>query len=99
MPTPPRISPWGEQRCRRGPAGRWGGAKAPYKRFAFGKTWAAGGFPPPENFLMGGAPLALGSWGRHNAAMIGCQGFYEYQAGHVAWLDRNAYATRDISLG
>ena len=34
-----------------------------------------------------------------NAAMIGCQGFYEYQAGHVAWLDRNAYATRDISLG
>lgn len=37
--------------------------------------------------------------GRHNAAMIGCQGFYEYQAGHVAGLDLNAYATRDISLG
>ena len=34
-----------------------------------------------------------------NAAMIGCQGFYEYQAGHVAGLDLNAYATRDISLG
>ena len=34
-----------------------------------------------------------------NAAMIGCQGFYEYQAGHVADLDLNAYATRDISLG
>ena len=34
-----------------------------------------------------------------NAAMIGCQGFYEYQAGHVAGLDMNAYATRDISLG
>ena len=34
-----------------------------------------------------------------NAAMIGCQGFYEYQAGHVASLDLNAYATRDISLG
>ena len=34
-----------------------------------------------------------------NAAMIGCQGFYEYQAGHVAELDLNAYATRDISLG
>ena len=43
--------------------------------------------------------MELGSMGRHNAAMIGCQGFYEYQAGHVAWLDRNAYATRDISLG
>lgn len=34
-----------------------------------------------------------------NAAMIGCQGLYEYQAGHVAGLDLNAYATRDISLG
>ena len=34
-----------------------------------------------------------------NAAMIGCQGFYEYQAGHVAGLDLNAYAIRDISLG
>ena len=34
-----------------------------------------------------------------NAAMIGCQGFYEYQAGHLAGLDLNAYATRDISLG
>lgn len=34
-----------------------------------------------------------------NAAMIGCQGFYEYQAGHVAGLDLNAYATRDTSLG
>ena len=34
-----------------------------------------------------------------NAAMIGCQGYYEYQAGHTAGLDLNAYATRDISLG
>ena len=34
-----------------------------------------------------------------NAAMIASQGFYEYQAGHVAGLDLNAYATRDISLG
>lgn len=34
-----------------------------------------------------------------NAAMIGCQGFYEWNAGHVAGLDLNAYATRDISLG
>ena len=34
-----------------------------------------------------------------NAAMIGCQGYYEYQAGHLAGRDLNAYATRDISLG
>lgn len=34
-----------------------------------------------------------------NAAMIGCQGFYEWKAEHVAGLDLNAYATRDISLG
>ena len=34
-----------------------------------------------------------------NGAMIGCQGYYEYQAGHLAGLDLNAYATRDISLG
>ena len=41
------------------------------------------------------------SWlhGEDNAAMIGCQGFYEWKAGHVAGLDLNAYATRDISLG
>ena len=40
----------------------------------------------------------IASWG-NNAAMIGCQGYYEYQAGHVAGLDLNAYATRDIALG
>ena len=34
-----------------------------------------------------------------NAAMIGCQGFYEYQAGHTAGMDLNVYANRDISLG
>ena len=34
-----------------------------------------------------------------NAAMIGCQGFYEFQSGHLAGLELNAYATRDISLG
>ncbi len=28
-----------------------------------------------------------------NAAMIGCQGFYEYQAGHIAGSDLNAVAT------
>lgn len=39
--------------------------------------------------------LAMGFKG----AMIGCQGYYEYQAGHQAGLDLNAYATRNISLG
>ena len=34
-----------------------------------------------------------------NGAMIGCQGYYEYLAGHTAGSDLNAYATRDISLG
>lgn len=34
-----------------------------------------------------------------NAAMIGCQGFYEYRVGHRAGWNLNAYATRDIALG
>ncbi|MCI8594653.1 MAG: tRNA (adenosine(37)-N6)-threonylcarbamoyltransferase complex transferase subunit TsaD [Oscillospiraceae bacterium] len=34
-----------------------------------------------------------------NAAMIGCQGYYEYLAGKRAGMDLNAYATRDIALG
>ena len=28
-----------------------------------------------------------------NAAMIGCQAYYEYQAGHTAGAGLNAYAT------
>lgn len=31
-----------------------------------------------------------------NGAMIGAQGYYEYLAGHVAGMDLNAYATREI---
>ena len=34
-----------------------------------------------------------------NGAMIGAQGYYEFQAGHTAGMDLNAYATRDIELG
>ena len=34
-----------------------------------------------------------------NAAMIGCQGYYEWKAGGTAGLELNAYATRDIALG
>lgn len=38
-------------------------------------------------------------WCGDNAAMIGCQGFYEFQAGHLAGWDLNACATRDLALG
>ena len=31
-----------------------------------------------------------------NAAMIGCQGYYEYLAGHLAGSDLNAYATMEL---
>ena len=31
--------------------------------------------------------------------MIGCQGYYEYLAGHTAGQERGGYATRDIALG
>ena len=41
-------------------------------------------------------PLALCG---DNAAMIGCQGYYEYLAGHTAGWDLNAKAVMDISLG
>lgn len=41
-------------------------------------------------------PLALCG---DNAAMIGAQGFYEFQAGHTAGSELNAYATRPLSLG
>ena len=34
-----------------------------------------------------------------NAAMIGCQGYYEFLAGNRAEMDLNAYATRDINRG
>lgn len=34
-----------------------------------------------------------------NAAMVGCQGYYELLAGRRAGMDLNAYATRDIGKG
>ena len=33
-----------------------------------------------------------------NAAMIGCQGYYEFQAGNIAGMNLNAYAATDASL-
>ena len=37
--------------------------------------------------------------GENNAAMIGCQGYYEYLAGHTAGWELNARASLDISKG
>lgn len=34
-----------------------------------------------------------------NAAMIGCQGYYEFLAGRTAGMELNAYATRDVARG
>ncbi|MCC8123742.1 MAG: tRNA (adenosine(37)-N6)-threonylcarbamoyltransferase complex transferase subunit TsaD [Oscillospiraceae bacterium] len=34
-----------------------------------------------------------------NGAMIGCQGYYEWQSGNRAGADLNAYATRDLGVG
>jgi len=33
-----------------------------------------------------------------NAAMIGCQAYYEYQAGNVADMSLNAYATKKLHM-
>ena len=38
-------------------------------------------------------PLRLGG---DNAAMIGCQGYYEFLAGHTAGPELNAYATMPL---
>ena len=38
-------------------------------------------------------------WCGDNGAMIGAQGYYEYLAGHMAGMELNAYATRDIGRG
>ena len=81
-----------------GPHRRWGGAKRRASVFAQRKPWRRGGSAVPSIEKRRGpqkAPLS----GEDNAAMIGCQGFYEFQAGHTAGLELNAYATRDISLG
>ena len=37
--------------------------------------------------------------GRCNAAMIGCQGYYEYLAGNTSGWELNAKASLDISKG
>ena len=78
-----------------GPHRRWGGAEAPYKRFRSAKTLASA-VPSIEKRR---GPRKAELSGEDNAAMIGCQGYYEWKAGRRAGLELNAYATRDISLG
>lgn len=46
-----------------------------------------------EGFQLYVPPLQLCG---DNAAMIGCQGYYEYLSGNLAGTDLNAYATKDI---
>ena len=45
-----------------------------------------------------GSPRSL-LCGEDNAAMIGCQGYYEYLAGNTAGWELNAKASLDISKG
>ena len=81
-----------------GPHRRCGGAEAPYKCFRSAKPWRRDGSAVPSIEKRRGPQKAELS-GEDNAAMIGCQEFYEFQAGHTAGLELNAYSTRDISLG
>ena len=81
-----------------GPHRRWGGAKRRTSVFAQRKPWRRDGSAIPSIEKRRGSQKAKLS-GEDNAVMIGCQGFYEFQAGHTAGLELNAYATRDIALG
>lgn len=75
----------------------------------YGKVAVAGGVAANSQ-IRAGLQSACAHSGEHlflpelrycgdNAAMIGCQGFYEFQAGRTAGWELNAYATRDIALG
>ena len=66
--------------------------------FAQRKPWRRDGAAVPSIEKRRGPRKAELS-GEDNAAMIGCQGYYEWKAGRRAGLELNAYATRDISLG
>ncbi len=79
------------------------------KRLGYGKVAVAGGVAANRR-VRADLTAACGESGDRlylpelrycgdNAAMIGCQGYYEYSAGNLAGLDLNAHATRDISLG
>ncbi len=79
------------------------------KKLGYGKVAVAGGVAANSRIradltaacAAGGDRLFLPElkYCGDNAAMIGCQGYYEYSAGRTAGLDLNAYATLDVSLG
>ena len=71
---------------------------APYKCFAKQNLGARRNSLPPRKLKMNGAPAKPAPWG-NNAAMIGCQGYYEYLAGNTAGWELNAKASLDISKG
>ena len=73
-------------------------AKWRVQAFCQGQNLAQAEFISAEHKKNGGPRKAELS-GEDNAAMIGCQGYYEWKAGRTAGLELNAYATRDISLG
>ncbi len=79
------------------------------RQMGYGKVAVAGGVAANRRIRAdlvkacqaGGVRLFLPdlAWCGDNAAMIGCQGYYEFLAGHIAGTDLNACATRDIALG
>ena len=69
-----------------------------YKCFAEQNLGARRNLLPPRKFKEKGSPRGRPR-GENNAAMIGCQGYYEYLAGHTAGWELNARASLDISKG
>lgn len=61
-----------------------------------GKSRRRGNSLPPSIKIIQGYPRGCAPW-EDNAAMIGCQGYYEYLAGNTAGWDLNARASLDIS--
>ena len=84
-------------------------AMAAARQAGYGKLAVAGGVAANSRIRSDLQAACVGSgdhlflpelrWCGDNAAMIGCQGFYEFQAGHLAGWDLNACATRDLALG
>ena len=63
------------------------------------KSWRKAEFTSAAQVKDQKGPHGAGSVGIYNAAMIGCQGYYEYLAGNTAGWELNAKASLDISKG
>ena len=66
--------------------------------FCGAKPWRKAEFTSAAQVKSKGVPAEPAPWG-DNAAMIGCQGYYEYLAGNTAGWELNAKASLDISKG